>query len=999
MIGFNLRVKIEGREMLLKDLAVDPLATSDIFESTGGDAPDLEGILYDISHYMSENSLTNEWKKRWLLMRQPVLPMLSRLKVKAKTTVMAIMEMVKMEMVEMEMEMVEMEIQMRMIEATCCSRMYLPGFHKVSTTQLQRNGRSCRLDKRFQELTMLCTKIVPDEEDRVERFIGGLPDNIQGMVMLRNVLKTREGWRSTRETTVGSNHHSKDRMWQEPIWLVTMRKRDMMGLCLTEANGLYDTIVVPATQRAPIVNQRVLTCFECGRQGHYMNECPKLKNQNRGNKLETRMELVKEEEKHTCWVEETLTPVKRCHGTYTPGASGSKARKQRTVICYNCKGEGHMSKQCTKPKRKRDDAWYKDKVLLVKAQANGQNLHEEELAFLADPGIAEGQATQTVITHNAAYQADDLDAYDSDYDEFNTAKVALMANLSYYGSGILVEVRNPDNIDTNLINKTLQAIPSSEQSSVMNHSKTEITSDSDIIPYSQITTTSEVPPRKPTVLETDTPMPVVTLVYSRKPRKSKTNVPVSKPKIIKSLSANNKEPSKSWGSIVFNVLSSSLDECRNDHVAKIMGYGDYQIGNVTILRVYYMEGLGHNLFSIGPQRLSHGYGTGDHLCSACAMGKSKKKLYKPKSKDTHQEKLYLLHMDLCSPMHVVGISHETSVARSPQQNGVIKRRNRTLIEVAHTMLVYAKAGQKQLLPHVTPKIVSSYVFATGELGSEPTLHEMTPVTISSRLVPNPSPSTPFVPLTRTDWDLLFQPMFDELLNPLPSVDPPALKVIALIAKVVAPKPAASTSLPSSTTVDQDAPSPSNSQTSHETQSPVISNDVKEENHDLDARLVARGYLLEEGIDFEESFVLVARLDAIQIFLAFAAHMNMIVYQIDVKTVYLNDILREKVYVSQLDGFVDKDSLNHVYKLKKAFYRLIKAPRVWYDLLSKFILSQEFSKGTVDPTLFIRRQGKDILLILQSSRGIFLNQSKYALEFLKKYGMESSDPVDTPGNGY
>nr|GEX69515.1 hypothetical protein [Tanacetum cinerariifolium] len=119
--------------------------------------------------------------------------------------------------------------------------------------------------------------------------------------------------------------------------------------------------------------------------------------------------------------------------TYRPGASGSNSRKQRTVICYNCNGEGHMSKQCTKPKRKCDDAWFKDKVLLVQAQANGQILHEEELAFLADPRIAKGQAIQTVITHNAAYQADNLDAYDSDGDELNTAKVALMANLSHYG--------------------------------------------------------------------------------------------------------------------------------------------------------------------------------------------------------------------------------------------------------------------------------------------------------------------------------------------------------------------------------------------------------------------------------------------------------------------------------------------------------------------------------------------------------------------------------------
>nr|GEW89361.1 hypothetical protein [Tanacetum cinerariifolium] len=171
--------------------------------------------------------------------------------------------------------------------------------------------------------------------------------------------------------------------------------------------------------------------------------------------------------------------------TYTIGATGSNSGKQRTVICYNCKGEGHMSKQCTKPKRKRDDSWFKDKVLLVQAQANGQILHEEELAFLADQGITEGQATQTVITHNAAYQADDLDACDSDCGEINAVKVALMANLSHYGSDALAEVHNPDNVDTNMINPTVQAMPSFEQSNVVNDSETEITSDSNIILYSQ----------------------------------------------------------------------------------------------------------------------------------------------------------------------------------------------------------------------------------------------------------------------------------------------------------------------------------------------------------------------------------------------------------------------------------------------------------------------------------------------------------------------------------
>ncbi|GJY30073.1 retrovirus-related pol polyprotein from transposon TNT 1-94 [Tanacetum coccineum] len=129
-----------------------------------------------------------------------------------------------------------------------------------------------------------------------------------------------------------------------------------------------------------------------------------------------------------------------------------------------------------------------------------------------------------------------------------------------------------------------------------------------------------------------------------------------------------------------------------------------------------------------------------------------------------------------------------------------------------------------------------------------------------------------------------------------------------------------------------------------------------------ARLVARGYRQEEGIDFEESFAPVARLEAIRIFLAFAAHMNMVIYQMDVKTAFLNGNLREEVYVSQPDGFVDPDKPNYVYKLKKALYGLKQAPRAWYDMLSSFLISNDFSKGSVDPTLFIRREGNELLLV-------------------------------------
>ncbi|PWA78868.1 Retrovirus-related Pol polyprotein from transposon TNT 1-94 [Artemisia annua] len=206
-----------------------------------------------------------------------------------------------------------------------------------------------------------------------------------------------------------------------------------------------------------------------------------------------------------------------------------------------------------------------------------------------------------------------------------------------------------------------------------------------------------------------------------------------------------------------------------------------------------------------------------------------------------------------------------------------------------------------------------------------------------------------------------------------------------------------------------------------------------------ARLVAKGYKQEEGIDFEESFALVARIEAIRIFLANAASQNMVVYQMDVKTAFLNGHLKEVVYVSQPEGFVDPERPNHVYRLKKALYGLKQAPRAWYDTLSKFLLANQFTKGVVDPTLFTRKLGEhrlhvqiyvdDIIFasadplecdrfaqemsiefqmsmmgqmsfflglqISQNPHGIFINQSKYASEILKKFGFESCESVDTP----
>nr|GEY97209.1 hypothetical protein [Tanacetum cinerariifolium] len=726
-------------------------------------------------------------------------------------------------------------------------------------------------------------------------------------------------------------------------------------------------------------------------------------------------------------------------GSLRPFASGSggTSGRQRVIVCYNCKGEGHMAKQCTKPKRKHDAEWFKDKVLLVQAQANEQVLQEEELDFLADPGMEKSSTNQTVVTTNAAYQADDLDAYDSDYDGLNSAKVALMENLSHYGSDNLAEnstlpILQDDlilsvieqlktqvvnytksNHDNKQVNELLtaeleryrnqerilkeqmndnQASTSYEHSleiETLKHTLSEHLKEKESITQkitlvkndfqkkesrnidrelalekqekvlvitalkvqldklkgkAVLTEAVSLNPIDPELLKVDVAPLVpklrknrtahtdyirhtqeeaatlreiierVNLVSSasgslyqdktKNNRIRRTQKKAKKNKIEDHLrtvtSCLNKESvidSKATSSVINSVTNVNSDmkcaSCNgcllfdnhdacvvayinfvnaskksksvntpvkrkvwkttgkvlksvghiwkptgwiftlvgnvcpltriatpkivpprepipivnstdkpvvtlkflgtgkfgNDHVAKIMGYRDYQIGNVTISWVYYVKGLGHNLFSVGQfcnsdlevafrqhtcfirnldgvDLLTGSRGNNLYTLSIqdmmafspiCILSKASKtkswlwhrrlshlnfgainhlarKTHKPKSKDTNQEKLYLLHMDLCGPMRVecvngkkyilvivddysrftwvkflrskdetpnfiikflkmiqVGISHETSVARSPQQNGVVERRNRTLIEVARTMLIYAQA--------------------------------------------------------------------------------------------------------------------------------------------------------------------------------------------------------------------------------------------------------------------------------------------------------------------
>nr|GEW77183.1 integrase, catalytic region, zinc finger, CCHC-type, peptidase aspartic, catalytic [Tanacetum cinerariifolium] len=456
---------------------------------------------------------------------------------------------------------------------------------------------------------------------------------------------------------------------------------------------------------------------------------------------------------------------------------------------------------------------------------------------------------------------------------------------------------------------------------IWRHTGRNFTLVGNVCPLTRIATTAIVPLRKPIPIESKTDKHVVTLVYSRKSKAAKKKVPVSNLKIHKSLvvqivqwyldSGCSKHMTRDRSQLI-NFIQKFLGtvKFRNDHVAKIMDYGDYKIGNVVISRVYFVEGLGYNLFSMGQfcdsdlevifrqhtcfSRNLDGVdlligSQGNNLytlslqdmmasSSICLLSKASK----TKSWLWHR-RLSHLNFGVINHLARQGLVREAvATACFTQNRSIIRlRHGKTPYELLHNKLhdlsylhvfgalcyptndgenlvkLQPKADIRIFIGYASTKkafwiynrctrrIVETIhvdfdeltAMASEQSSSGPALNEMTPTTISSGLMQKSSSSTPYVPPSRNDWDLLFQPMFDELLNPPLSVDPQSP-----IAEVIPPVQADSTGSPSSTTVDQDAPSPSKSHTIIETYSSFIPQDVKEDNLDIEVAHIGNDLL-------------------------------------------------------------------------------------------------------------------------------------------------------------
>ncbi|GJT98421.1 retrovirus-related pol polyprotein from transposon TNT 1-94 [Tanacetum coccineum] len=703
-----------------------------------------------------------------------------------------------------------------------------------------------------------------------------------------------------------------------------------------------------------------------------------------------------------------------------------------------------MADNASKPKRKRDATWFRDKVLLVEAQGFSKVLNEEELEFLADLGVVEGPVTQTDITHNAAYQADDLDAYDSNCDDFSTAKVVLMANLSSYSLDVLSEEKNAQFADfekeinylkqtlseqskeKELLTKTFNVFKNESKEKEAKNIDKEIALEKKIKELDNIVK-YHLGQFDNVVKKRITPDALTEGEWGFEHTKEMCNKCLElKAELIKQHKMVEKDE--------YNRLSKSFSKleqhCISLELAMQLNKEIFQKNNTSVNQI---EPLFDQVFELNnlKAKLQAKYTTIKKLkanikrLNKTSTTNSVKKyidkietinielehmVTKLIAENEHLKHTYKQLYDSIKPSRVRAKELAESLVNQLNQksveitdlnaqlqekvfvittlkNDLRKFKGKDIVDNAaqvsnattiapgdHTMeqaaflremdeqakslnpldnayysaCTYFKLIQ-ELLGYVrdtcpdiykpSEKLVDVKPNNKKKIVSKPKIAKSM---ISNKTEPDTSrgsntlvaPSSSSSVDLRDVWDHLFQPMFDEYFTPLSiSVFP--------VQEVAAPRAVVLADSPMSTSIDQDAPSSSTPSIQEQEHSPNISQDkvlliklkwiYKVKTDEFGgvlknmARLVVQRFSQENGIDFKESFAPVARTEAIRIFVANATHKNMTIYQMDVKMAFLNGELKEEVYVSQPEGFVDQDNPSHVYKFKKALYGLKQAP--------------------------------------------------------------------------
>nr|GEY15031.1 hypothetical protein [Tanacetum cinerariifolium] len=584
-----------------------------------------------------------------------------------------------------------------------------------------------------------------------------------------------------------------------------------------------------------------------------------------------------------------------------------------------------------------------------------------------------------------------------------------------------------------------------------------------------------------------TKKPNVVPISTRKPKRH-ANKSVATPHKKKVASKSTTQKPKSYYRMLYEKTSNLKMLCNfiekylgtvrfdNDQFAPIIGYGDLVQGNITINRVYYVEGLNYNLISVGQfcdtdlevafrkstcfvrdiqgNDLLTGNRGSDlntislqeltSLTPLCLMAKAS-----PTQAGLLHRRLSHLNFDYINLLSKKDVVIETSVANDT--TGLVPQRQKASDydnsdPVPQLQNVSSSAGahapsQQELDLLFGPLYDEFFTIGTSSVNksSSPTNNsnqQDTQPTMNIQHTSEPSSPTyvhaeennvnqakeehlledeftnPFCTSVQETKDHPLEQVHGNPPKPVQTrrqlVTDPEICMFALTVSTAKPKNIKEAMADS-----------------------VWIEAMQEELHQFDR-------LQEKGINFKKSFAPVARLEAVWIFVAYAAHKSFPIYQMDVKIAFLNSPLTKEVYVAQPDGFVDPNHPENVYQLRKALYGLKKAPRVWYDELSKFLTSKGFTKGTIDPTLFMIRYEEDILLVQiyvddiifgsrnlifskrfeklmhgrfemsligemkfflglqihQSPRGIFINQAKYALDILQKHGMEKGQSIGT-----